>query len=93
MSKVEFYCQCVLRKFNGKTTRELVSYIPEQFAIQDNLIKLKNDDGEWVDGWRVETVGAKVDANYVEAHERDYRSQRKASDIPRDPTRQKVLHE
>jgi len=93
MSKTQFYCQCVLRKFDGKTTREQVSYIPEEYAIQDNSVKLRDDAGVWVDGWCVESVGAKVDASYVETHERDYLSQRKASDIARDPNRQKVLHE
>lgn len=51
------YRQCDLRK--KTTTGELrqVSYIPEQYASQGKFLKLKGDDGEWTDGWKVVSAG------------------------------------
>lgn len=45
--------QCRLRRRNTWT----VSWIPEQFAHKGKVLKLKSDNGEWVDGWIVESAG------------------------------------
>ncbi len=51
MSKV-YYNQCKLKKEN----RYEVSYIPHKYAKQGNVIKIKQDDETWEDGWIVEEV-------------------------------------
>lgn len=81
MSKTKTYRQCTLHKQcdNGITTT--VSYIPTQFAVEGSILKLKQDDDSWDDGWRVVRAGKEIDAEYVEKNEMNYRRQRQASDI------------
>ena len=81
MSRNQFYYQCLLSKRIDAGIQSTVSWIPETFARQGGFVKLKSEDGTWVDGWKVSEVGAKRDAAYVESHEMDHRRQRKASDI------------
>ena len=51
------YCQCklenptLLSNDKFKITLKLVSFIPEKFAIKDKIIKLKNEKGDWEEGW------------------------------------------
>ena len=54
MAKKVYYRQCSLRRGNTHT----VSWLPEKFAEQGKYLKLKGKDGEWVDGWLVESVGS-----------------------------------
>lgn len=61
-------------------TQIQTSWIPEQYAHEGNFIKLKKD-GSWDDGWKVIEVGVRESEEYILGHERDYKSQRKASDI------------
>lgn len=79
MSKeVKFYKQCKLRKANT----EQVAWIPEVFAIVGNYVQIKNKkDDTWDNGWKVEFASEPLDAAAVEKNERDYRKQRKASDV------------
>ena len=73
----QFYRQCKLTK----GTSSDVAWIPEQFAVQDKYLRIKKDDGE-ENGWQVAVVGAnRVDGVYLKEHERNYLSQREASDI------------
>ena len=48
-----FYRQCTLQKGNTTT----VSWIPEEFAKTTKILKLKDRDDVWDDGWRVVQVG------------------------------------
>lgn len=79
MSKeVSFYCQCKLRKANT----EQVAWIPQCFANVGQTVKIKDKtSGAWDDGWKVEFASEPLDAATVEKNERDYRKQRKASDV------------
>ena len=81
MSKTRFYHQCVLTRQNDSSFSARVSWIPEEFAILGRVVKLKAEDGIWVDGWKVGEVGARQEAAYVENHAMDHRRQRQASDI------------
>lgn len=47
------YKQCKLVKKTHQGQLETVSWIPDKFANIGGVIKLKNDDGEWDDGWVV----------------------------------------
>jgi hypothetical protein len=44
--------QCLLRNGNLERT----SFLPTQFAVAGKILKLKDDEGEWKDGWKVEKV-------------------------------------
>ena len=82
MSKTKFYRQCRLTKSVGLgTIWEQVSFIPEEFAFVGQVLKLKDDKGEWVDGWEVASTGQKMDAAYVERNERQHTWTRGHSDI------------
>lgn len=60
MSKQTFYSQCVLQKKSIDGLLQRVSYIPSKFAILNNIVKLKEEDGTWTDGWKVTTTGSKI---------------------------------
>lgn len=53
--KQNLYCQCLLTKNTDSETRIKVSYIPQKYAVLNNVLKLKNGS-EWVDGWIVSKV-------------------------------------
>ena len=77
----KFYCQCELRKPVSKDSYQTnIAWIPEKFAVMNKFVKIKTENG-WDEGWQVTYVGAKQKADLVEAKERDYLRQRKASDI------------
>jgi hypothetical protein len=46
------YQQCRLRRLNT----EQVSFLPQQFAVVGRVLRLKQDDGTWQDGWVVANV-------------------------------------
>lgn len=75
--KVEYYKQCELRK--DKTTT--VAWIDADSAILGNIVTIKHDDGRLDAGWKVETASSPLAAAIVEANERNYTKQRKASDV------------
>lgn len=58
----------------------MVTWIPSQFARLNNYLKLKVNDA-WQDGWQVVSVGGEQPETYIRTHERDYLTQREASDV------------
>lgn len=46
------YQQCRIRRRNS----EQVCYLPQKFAIAGGVVRLKQGDGAWQDGWRVANV-------------------------------------
>jgi hypothetical protein len=82
---MNFY-QCLLCKYEGDDTFFTVAWIPEKFASLDfrdkrKVIKLKEDDGTWSNGWHIKYVYNARPEEFVFAHERDFVRQRDASDI------------
>ena len=72
------YLQCKLRKDNSET----VSWIPEKHAFQNHIVKLKQDDGTWDDGWKVVDVwSVALEESVMNKRSRDHTKQREASDI------------
>ena len=52
------YRQCKLEK----GSKMLVTWIPEPYAVVGEYLKLRNDEYEWVDGWKVvEVTGEAVE--------------------------------
>lgn len=82
MSKeVKAYCQCTMeRKIEGGT-QHTTSWIPQTYANVGEALKLRGEDGVWVDGWVVKFVSLPLPAKTVEANARNYLKQRKASDV------------
>jgi len=76
MAKVEFYCQCMLRKNNLST----VGFIPLYAASVGNVVGIERASG--LDrGWRVESVGTPVAKDRMRLYERQFTRQRGASDL------------
>ncbi len=54
------YRQCVLqRQLTSETAT--TSFIPEKFANVGEVLKLKDSNGNWTDGWVVKSAGQLVD--------------------------------
>lgn len=53
MAREVNYRQCKLQKKTANGTMEQTSYIPEPFCQVGRILKLREDDGTWNDGWKV----------------------------------------
>jgi hypothetical protein len=79
---VKYWRQCGLRrKINDTTFEEQISYIPEPHCKEGKVLKLKDDDCSWVNGWEVIWCGERKSTEEVSRNSRDYLRTRKASDI------------
>lgn len=77
------YNQCSLKKtIDDKSFRQYVAWIPSKFAVEGMILKIKDDNGVWVDGWEVVGVGASCEDSELVDHHRLHRDHRKASDVP-----------
>lgn len=52
-----------------------VTWLPEQFAKVGMVLDLRDREGEWEEGWRVDDVWTTATEEYVREHERDYKHQ------------------
>jgi hypothetical protein len=75
------YRQCVLRRKTATGHEQSTSWIPEPYCVVNKVLQLKNDMGEWTNGWVVMETSDPKPEEWVHAHERDYKKNRKASDI------------
>jgi hypothetical protein len=80
--------QCHLQKRVPGGTLEQTSWIPREFAVQGATLKLRDQTGAWVDGWKVvctyavdrgRDLGTVVDAcesfmDYSQGEKRRWRS-------------------
>jgi hypothetical protein len=51
------YRQCRLEKKTKSGKLCQTSYIPEKYAFVGNILKLREEDGNWVNGWKVISAG------------------------------------
>lgn len=60
-----------------------LAWLPEEYAVKGRVLDLKDrETKEWSRGWVVGTVYEPIlDYDYIRDHERDYKTQREASDI------------
>lgn len=70
VSKETYFRQCLLRRPSGDGFTEQTSFIPEPYCSIGRVLKLRDDDGEYVDGWVVVAAGEKTAAHVVLANER-----------------------
>jgi hypothetical protein len=75
------YWQTLLVKQSSPNLIYTVAWIPEKFAHVGKSLKLRDDSGNWNDGWLVKELYNYRSANFVLSHERDWTKQREASDI------------
>lgn len=71
-----YYVQCHL----SRGTMIQVAWIPEVCATVGQAVRLK-DHGDWEDGWRVTSAGARALEAYVHQHSHDHGRMRQATDI------------
>jgi hypothetical protein len=57
MSKQTYYRQCHLVKKTATGQFEQTSYIPEPYCEVGRVVKLRDDNDVWDDGWVVVTAG------------------------------------
>jgi hypothetical protein len=80
----EMMVQCELhRNEESGATVVLVTWLPERFAVINKILKLKEDDGSWTNGWCVMSVAnsSKMKSSILNDRSQDYKRTRKASDI------------
>ena len=80
MSKSVSYKQCTMRRPIAKGSVVTTSFIPQQYAKLGKVLKLKDHDDLWVDGWVVEKVGVSVvDACDLPDYRKAIRNHRKST--------------
>ena len=69
----ELYRQCrLVKKIRGGETVQ-TSYIPAEFAREGRIVKLREDDCGWDDGWVIRVVGGSLTEDQLTALERAHR--------------------
>jgi hypothetical protein len=76
----DMHAQCKLRRGQAVT----YSWLPEKYAKKGKVLGLKNDDGEWEEGWVVDEVWAKRRSTDVLAMSEFYKTHRDGTDRYRD---------
>ena len=74
----EYFQQCKLKKDKAVQT----AWIPTRLAVVGKIIRIKDANSNWDDGWEVTDVfliTQDIDKVIIDAQ--DYKKQRKASDI------------
>lgn len=83
MAKSYYMLQCLLAKTNESGGSNLtVAWLPEKYAITGKILKIQNN-GEWEDGWVVDTVytHGRYDMEKILLMDLQSRNTRKVSDI------------
>ena len=69
----ELYRQCrLVKKIRGGETIQ-TSYIPAEFAREGRVVKLREDNGGWDDGWVIRVVGGSLTEDQLAALELAHR--------------------
>ena len=77
----DFFRQCRLELRSPGKVSSQVSWLPEKYAVKGKYLELKNEEGEWVNGWQVMDIYARFEASKVRERSQDYKRTRKASDV------------
>ena len=80
MSRSVSYRQCTMRRPISRGSVVTTSFIPQQYAKLGRVLKLKDADDGWVDGWVVERVGVSViEAGELPDYRKAIRNHRKST--------------
>ena len=78
MKKEILYRQCGLRReLSADIALTQVSFIPAKFAKLNHIVRLKDGEGQWEDGWKVVHVGTGVDADHLPDSHREIKAHRR----------------
>lgn len=82
MPRTVKYRQCKLVKKIPEGEKHQTSWIPSEFAVEGKILKLRDSDGAWDNGWKVAKAGShEVDHEEVNEMSQLHKRQRRASDI------------
>ena len=73
MKRNELYRQCRLVKKVREGEAFQMSYIPAEFASVGRVVKLREEDGAWDDGWVIRLVGESMTEEQLNAIELAHR--------------------
>jgi hypothetical protein len=73
MKRNELYRQCRLVKKIRDGEAIQTSYLPAEFAREGRVVKLREADGGWDDGWVIRVVGGSLTEDQLAALERAHR--------------------
>ncbi len=73
MKRNELYRQCRLVKKIRDGEQIQTSYIPAEFAREGRIVKVREADGGWDDGWVIRVVGGSLTKDQLIALERAHR--------------------
>lgn len=80
--KSQMYAQCTLHLPKADGTKLIhTAFIPAEHAKKGKKVKIKWENGLWINGWIVDEVGTMWPEERCLAYERDYKKQRSESDI------------
>ena len=80
MKRNEVYRQCRLVKRLRVGQSVQISYLPEEFAREGRVVKLRDEAGDWDDGWVISLVGRSMsDSDLQEQELAQRRFQRETS--------------
>lgn len=70
MSKEIYYRHCRLEKKNADSSQSCHTYLPDSFAKVGKVVKLKDDNGTWDNGWVVKEASENrlADSNVPDYH-------------------------
>ena len=78
----EMKIQCKLHKKTENGVKVLTTWIPEDKAKLNNIVKIRETtDDEWEDGWKVVNTYQKRSSKEIHERSRDYLKHRKTTDI------------
>jgi hypothetical protein len=80
MSKITYFKQCHLSKKIDTGEMKQTSWIPEEFAKLNKVIKLRDENGTWVNGWVVRQVGqSRLAENELPNYHKEIKEHRKTT--------------
>lgn len=83
MAKSELHVQCELRKSIKNGEQIQVAWIPKNHARLGHIVKLKEDDDSWDDGWKVTEVSQNnvLASKLIQERSMGYKKMRQRTDI------------
>jgi hypothetical protein len=73
MKRNALYTQCRLVKKIRDGESIQMSYIPSEFAKEGRIVKIRDEEGGWDDGWVIRNVGGSLTEEQLAELERAYR--------------------
>lgn len=73
------YSQCSLYRNTPEGKSKQTTYIPAKFAVVDKVLRLKNDEDVWENGWVVESTGTPIEEELLPDFHKAIRGHRKAT--------------